>query len=377
MKSPGGGCPARGGAGTVRLHPAARGPGRAPTSRHLGGPSEGPGAGHGPQGPGRMPRVRATCNRAAPRVRDGDPGPRRPPQPVSRRRGSAHLRSWPRRWACARRGPWRGSSRRLLAAPRGAVTGTHRRQAGAGALSHSFLPPPRRPRAGGERAPPGGAGPQEPRERRPSTAGRVEVAGSREAPHAMLGTDGPAAAAAATTTKQDTPEPEVDFSESTSGKTRSKTTRRGGRARRREGLRRLRGACSALWRREAGGAPQPRMSVRCRQGLWVPAGKGSPGHAGPQRPALPLMGPRAALGSPRWEAGGAQGTQRQSRRDWPPPAGPWASRPGAPGLSRGSLSPPPSCLHGGGQGSMPTRPSRPRPLPPAASSGGGHRVPKS
>lgn len=125
-------------------------------------------------------------------------GPSRPPQPVgghghpdAAAGGAAHLRSWPPRWACARRGPWRGSSRRLLAAPRGAVTGGHQRQAAARPLAHSFLPRPLRPRAGGERAPPGGAGPKEQRERRLRAAGRVGVAGSREAPQATDGTDSP------------------------------------------------------------------------------------------------------------------------------------------------------------------------------------------
>lgn len=110
----------RGPPGTKRL-------GNAPPAAQLarGGPREG----RGPAGCGRPTAARDRRKRAS-----SLPGPGLdPPGARGAARAGAHLTSWPRRWACARRGPWRGSSRRR------AVPGRQQRRAPARrSLIHSL-----------------------------------------------------------------------------------------------------------------------------------------------------------------------------------------------------------------------------------------------
>lgn len=103
-----------------------------------------------------------------------------PPPPQA---GAAHLKAWPQRWACARWWAWLGSFRPLpLAAPRCDASPGRRpapRRSSTCSLIHSFLC---RSGPGGEWAPPDGASPNGPRERRLGSAGRVDLAGCRRSP---------------------------------------------------------------------------------------------------------------------------------------------------------------------------------------------------
>lgn len=174
---------------------------------------------------------------------------------------SPHLTAWPPRWACGPSRAWPGSSRpppRAAARRRGVTRGEGRRPVRrplARSFIHSSLGRPGPRRAGeGAAAPPGGAtqgGRARPASDRPGTdrcrrQPRPTHHGPRApAPRSRHGRPG-------TGSRLHRPR------HPTSGTTGSKTPQRGEGARAAtEAPRRLRAACCALWRREAGRASLP------------------------------------------------------------------------------------------------------------------------
>lgn len=189
-----------------------------------------------------------------------EPSARRPRFPDAARRGvtkapppagAAHLKAWPRRWACARRWAWRGSfcpfPSPLLAAEASPEEGPRRGgPPRARSLIHSSAA-----RGPGPKGPAGRAGLQGPRERRLGSAGRIGLAD----PRGSL-TGGPRNPVPHC--RQGRPGSEANFRAATSGTPGSKTARRGGRA----GSARGRDACVLPAAPSGGGRPAWPRSCR-------------------------------------------------------------------------------------------------------------------
>lgn len=279
MKSPGGGCPAeRGGGETCTLH-------------HGGG---GGGAGLHPQPPlsggGQTRVIRAQLGLLPARCRPASPpcscgsthsstahvaeeGPeaqgvqpaglgravtRRPPAPGAQ---AAHLTAWPPRWACARSRAWPGSSCPPSRAAAAAAALSPRGRPAPGPpsprrLIHSFVPGPSALRPGTC----GGRG-RAALPRRATRGGRANPASDRPGRGRCRRQPRPA---------HHSPTPPVPsrghgrpgtgsrlhHPRHPNFRNNRKQNSAAGVARQ-EGPRRLNGACGALWRREAGGAPLP------------------------------------------------------------------------------------------------------------------------